>query len=118
MINFQNDSEIFLIHSGTSYFFKAHDCLLDVSDKNRIISRMPNILRIGPYRFFFYSADLGEPIHAHISRDDSVVKFWINPVRLASNIGFSAIELRKIERLVEENQMQIERKWNEFFTDS
>lgn len=79
---------------------------------------MPSILRIGPYRFFFYSADQGEPIHIHVRRDDNVVKFWVNPVRMSSNVGFSAKELREIEKLVVDNQQNISRNWNEFFTDS
>jgi len=36
---------------------------------------MPTILRVGPYRFFFYSADGEEPPHVHVERDDSVAKF-------------------------------------------
>ncbi len=79
---------------------------------------MPTILRIGPYRFLFYASDFNEPIHIHVRRDDDMVKFWIRPVRLATNIGFSAKELRQIEKLVEENQEEIERKWNEFFGNS
>ena len=31
---------------------------------------MPTILRIGPYRFFFYSGDEAELPHVHIARDD------------------------------------------------
>jgi len=79
---------------------------------------MPTVLRIGPYRFFFYSADQEEPIHIHVRRDENVVKFWTNPVRLASNSGFSAKDLREIEKMVEEHQLEIEQKWNEFFTNS
>jgi hypothetical protein len=37
---------------------------------------------------------------------------------LAVNIGFPPKELREIEKLVEENQTEIERKWNEFFSRS
>jgi hypothetical protein len=33
---------------------------------------MPTVLRSGPYRFFFYSGDAGEPSHVHIERDGSV----------------------------------------------
>ncbi len=47
-----------------------------------------------------------------------MAKFWIRPVRLSSNIGFSAKELRQIEKLVEEQQKEIEVKWNEFFGNS
>lgn len=78
---------------------------------------MPTVLRIGPYRFLFYASDADEPIHVHIRRDDCMVKFWIRPVRLAVNYGYSPKELRVIEKLVEENQDEIEIKWNEFFID-
>ena len=79
---------------------------------------MPTVLRIGPYRFLFYASDGDEPIHIHVRRDDNMAKFWTRPVRLAGNIGFSAKELREIEKLVEDNQADIERKWNEFFSRS
>src|SRR5712664_465736 len=36
--------------------------------------RMPTILRIGPYRFFFYAGDSGEPAHVHVVRDDCIAK--------------------------------------------
>ena len=42
---------------------------------------MPTILRIGPYRFFFYAGDRDEPPHIHVERDDNIAKFWIGPVQ-------------------------------------
>ncbi len=73
----------------------------------------PTVLHFGPYRFYFYSRDLAEPIHIHIVRDDNEAKFWLDPVRLAANHGFSAKELRKIEKLIHQNDDTIRRKWNE-----
>ena len=46
---------------------------------------MPTVLRIGPYRFHFYSREPGEPPHIHVARDDFEAKFWLRPVRLAVN---------------------------------
>ena len=43
---------------------------------------MPTVLRHGPYRFFFYSNEAGEPMHVHVARDRDVAKFWLEPVRL------------------------------------
>ena len=43
---------------------------------------MPTILRVGPYRFFFYAGDRDEPPHIHIESDENVAKFWLDPVRL------------------------------------
>ena len=46
---------------------------------------MPTVLRVGAYRFFFYSADAGEPPHIHVGRDDNVAKFWLDPLRLVTS---------------------------------
>jgi len=73
---------------------------------------MPTVLRIGPYRFYFYSHDLiNEPPHVHIDRDDLSAKFWLKPVALASNLGFSARELSKIEKFVREHQTELLERW-------
>ncbi len=73
---------------------------------------MPTVLRIGQYRFYFYSHDLiHEPPHVHIDRDDLSAKFWLNPVALARNLGFSAIELRRIERQVSIHQSELLERW-------
>jgi hypothetical protein len=73
---------------------------------------MPNLLRIGPYRFYFYSHEPNEPAHVHIDRDDLSAK---NPVSLARNLGFNARELRQIERLVTENETTLLEAWNGYF---
>ena len=77
---------------------------------------MPTILREGPYRFFVYSADRNEPIHVHVERDANRAKFWLDPVRLAWSGGFTAAELRDVERLVVANQQHFTEKWHEYFS--
>ena len=77
---------------------------------------MPTVLRIGPYRFFFYAGDRDEPEHVHIERDDRVAKFWLNPVRLQRSGGFGSGELNRIQRLVEDNREDLIRSWNEYFS--
>ncbi len=76
---------------------------------------MPTVLRIGQFRFFFYSNEFGEPPHIHIQNDNKKAKFWIEPVRLANSVRFSPKELRKLEKLVEENKNKIMEAWNEYF---
>ena len=76
---------------------------------------MPTVLRMGPYRFFFYASDRDEPSHIHIERDDNVAKFWLDPVRLQSSGGFSRAEINQIERLVTESQDRLLETWNEYF---
>ena len=43
---------------------------------------MPTILREGPYRFYFFSGDVGEPRHVHVDAAGSTAKFWLTPVAL------------------------------------
>lgn len=76
---------------------------------------MPTILRVGPYRFFFYVGNHDEPRHVHIERDDNVAKVWLDPVRLQRNIGFSAVELNRIRRLVQEHRDQLVEAWDGYF---
>jgi hypothetical protein len=76
---------------------------------------MPTILRLGAYRFFFYSGDREEPPHCHVERDDNVAKFWLNPVRLETSGGFSRSEINRIQKLVEENRETLLRGWNAHF---
>jgi hypothetical protein len=76
---------------------------------------MPTILRIGPYRFFFYAGDGNEPPHVHVERDDCEAKFWLEPVRFERSYGFKRKEINKIHTLVEEHQQQLLESWNEFF---
>lgn len=76
---------------------------------------MPAIDDIGPYRFFFYSAEGSEPPHVHIRRDRATAKLWLQPVRLAKSRRFADHELRAIHKLVEENQERILEAWHEHF---
>ena len=61
---------------------------------------MPVALRIGGYRFYFYSYDCIEPRHMHVDRGDMSAKFWLDPIALAENHGYSRKELRDIERIM------------------
>lgn len=74
---------------------------------------MPTILRIDPYRFFFYSNERGEPPHIHVQHERFLAKFWLNPVALASSRHFASHELRTIQKHVDENQQIFMEAWNE-----
>jgi len=76
---------------------------------------MPTVLRIGPYRFFFYAGDRDEPEHVHVERDNQLAKFWLRSVTLQTRGGFSVKESSHIKRLVEENREILIGSWNEFF---
>lgn len=77
---------------------------------------MPTILRDGPYRFFFYSGDGHEPPHVHVERDDSVAKFWLRPVGLASGGAFSQRELGRIRALIESRSAMFAEAWHDYFS--
>jgi hypothetical protein len=78
---------------------------------------MPTVLRVGPYRFFFYASDRDEPPHIHVEHDDDVAKFWLDPVRLQSSGGFSRVEITKIAKIVTDYQTRLLEAWNEYFGD-
>lgn len=78
---------------------------------------MPTALRNGPYRFYFYSYDCGEPRHMHVDRENNSVKFWLDPdVTLVENHGYSRSELRNIERIARENLERLRNEWDVFWT--
>ena len=75
---------------------------------------MPTVLRIGAYRFHFYSDESREPPHIHVASGDGECKFWLEPVALASNINLPPRIVRIIERLVYENKDLLLTKYQEY----
>lgn len=75
---------------------------------------MPTIKNIpGPYRFFFYSFDCNEPGHVHVQRENKVCKFWLTPLTLGGNDGFSVRELNQIRVLTARHLQMILEAWHE-----
>ena len=54
---------------------------------------MPTVLRIGPYRFYFFSNEGDEPPHVHVDRDAATAKVWLDPVELSRSRGFRPKEI-------------------------
>lgn len=82
--------------------------------RTREAAALPTVPGIpGPYRFYFYSFDCNEPKHVHVRRDQASCKFWLEPLALASNNGFSAQELNRIRKMVFENLDRIREAWDE-----
>src|SRR5208337_5142762 len=77
----------------------------------------PPILRAGPCRLFFYSADRDEPPHVHVEREEGKAKFWLEPARLENSRGSGRPETGRIERLVVENATFLLRSWRGYFGD-
>ena len=74
---------------------------------------VPDVARVGAYRFFFYSNERDEPPHIHVRRERKVAKFWLVEVSLAKSRGFAAHELRELERIVVERRDEFLRAWHE-----
>jgi hypothetical protein len=76
---------------------------------------MPTVLRIGSYRFHFYSADGEEPPHIHVARHAKEAKFWLESVVLARNAGYKKPELRKVRAMIVKNRDFLLKAWDDFF---
>lgn len=75
---------------------------------------MPKVRNIsGPYRLFFYSFDCNEPKHIHVQRERMVCKFWLEPIVLSFNEGFTASELNRIRKLIGDHRARILEAWDE-----
>lgn len=75
---------------------------------------MPTVLRIGSFRFHFYSDELNEPEHIHVSTPDGECKFWLDPIVLARNRGVPPHELRRIEKLVFDHKDFLKENYHEY----
>jgi hypothetical protein len=75
---------------------------------------MPTVLRIGSFRFHFYSDEGSEPPHIHVRTPDGECKFWLEPVSLASVRSLKPRDVREIERLVFQHKTTLLSAYHEF----
>jgi hypothetical protein len=75
---------------------------------------MPTVLRIGPFRFHFYSDEGQEPAHIHVASSDGECKFWLDPVILAGNRGMKPPQVRQVEALVFQHRDLFMEKYYEY----
>jgi hypothetical protein len=78
---------------------------------------MPTVLRIGRYRFYFFSNEGEEPPHIHVKAAENECKFWLNPVELEVNYGFNSRELGEIQDHVKTNRELLLEAWHEHLGD-
>ncbi len=76
---------------------------------------MPTVLRVGPFRFFFYAGDGAEPPHVHVEHADGEAKFWLDPVRFERSHGLGRREINQVRELVEEHHERLMESWHAFF---
>lgn len=75
----------------------------------------PTIFRHKNYRFFFFSREESR-MHVHVMSPEGEAKFWMEPlVSLSGHIGFKEVELRKIQKIIEDRQDEIKKAWKKHF---
>ncbi|MEM1365076.1 MAG: DUF4160 domain-containing protein [Pseudomonadota bacterium] len=76
---------------------------------------MPTLLILNGNRYRFYSSDRGEPPHVHVVNDGKKVKVWLRSLETENNQGYTAVELRRILKVVETHKAEWIGAFNEFF---
>ena len=80
--------------------------------------RVPTILRLGPYRFFFWaheSRETREPPHIHVVSADRHAIFWLDPVKHRKSWGYTDPEIARLGRIVSTHRAELLRHWHDFF---
>lgn len=74
---------------------------------------MPTLLIKDGFKFFFY-ANEHEPMHVHVTKGGEFAKIEILTLKVNQNF-FKPKELKKVLKIVSENQINFEKKWYEYF---
>lgn len=57
-------------------------------------------------------------MHIHVDRAEASVKFWLEPVVLARNVGFNAREPTPLLSIVREHRHQFVEAWRGYFGET
>jgi hypothetical protein len=76
---------------------------------------MPTILRVGAFRFYFFSHEPNEPPHIHVDRGDATIKVWLESLEVSKSRGFRAHEIGGIVAMVDEHRAELLEAWHEYF---
>ncbi len=81
---------------------------------------MPTVFRFNGIRFHFFANEGNprEPMHIHAERADADAKLWLFPeVTIAKTFGYNRSEQAILLRIVSQRRGDIQRVWNEFFSE-
>lgn len=80
---------------------------------------MPEIFRINGYSYYFYSNE-HEPIHVHVEGKGAKAKFVWNgkSFDLCESVNMKIGDLKRIQRVIDENADIISTKWYDYFRHS
>ena len=76
---------------------------------------MPTAMRLGKFRFFFFSNEGDEPRHIHVESGSAYAKFWLEPVDLAKSVGYKSNELAELRRIIEDRRLFLKARWDAHF---
>ena len=77
----------------------------------------PTVFREKGYKFFFFSLEETRR-HVHVRSPDGEAKFWLEPdIELARNYRLSDVQLRRVQRIVEDHADELVTAWNRHFPD-
>ena len=79
---------------------------------------MPTVLRWNGYRFYFYSHEGTEPPHIHVDKAGNSAKFWLAPVGLAQNRGYTDRDLNRLHDKVDEQCDNLLKAWHDYFASN
>lgn len=81
-----------------------------------LFAKMPTVLVVEGFRFFFFSNEGFEPPHIHVEKGEGHAKWWLqNPPELAYSEGLTPSQLRRVRELVAENGQTFLEAWDEYF---
>lgn len=75
---------------------------------------VPTLLRIGPYRFYFYSRE-HDPPHVHVESAQGSAVFTFGPVGVMRAKGYTRRELGRLEEIVRRHEAEFLERWHEYF---
>lgn len=77
---------------------------------------MPEVFRFYGFSFFFYSRE-HEPLHIHVEGNGGMAKFEWNGTKftLLEKQSIKANDLKKIQKVIDDNADIIIKRWNEHF---
>jgi Domain of unknown function (DUF4160) len=110
-----------LIFSATAHLRINHGISASQEDGTMMVTRrhrdevgVPELLRLGPYRFHFHARE-HDPPHVHVDSADAKAVYLLSPESLDRNRGYTPRHLKEIRTLVMAHRHEFLRRWDDFF---
>lgn len=60
---------------------------------------------------------IGERSHIHVVSAEHEAAFWLDPVELRYNEGYTDREINRVKQLVVAHEIELMRQWDDFFSE-